>query len=89
MIPVVIWYEYHTSFLQCTIGGLGITDSFTSTARSHSISVHATAILTAAIKNGSMMDLDSHMNAVLSARYHGFVSWDAATTMQLCTKNVV
>ena len=46
--------------------------------RSHSISVHATAFLTTAIKNGSMMDLDSHVIAVLSACYHGFVSRDAS-----------
>lgn len=36
--------------------------------------MHATAILTAPIKNGSILDLDSHVHDVLSARYHDVVS---------------
>ena len=59
-------------------GSLGIIDPVTSAARSHNVSVHATAILTEAIKSVSILDLDSHVNAVLSARHH-----DAANLNQL------
>ena len=59
-------------------GGLSIIDSITSAARSHNVSVHATATLTKVIKNGAVLDLDCHVNAVLSASHHDAMSRDVS-----------
>ena len=36
--------------------------------------MHSTVTLTKAIKNGAILELDCHVNAVLSARHHDAIS---------------
>ena len=76
--PVLLGCEVSSSdrklfSLSTKFGGLGIIDPVTSAARSHNVSVHAITILTKTIKNGSILDLDSHVNVVLSAHHHDVI----------------
>ena len=70
--------EHKLFSLPTKFGGLGIIDPITTAARSHNVSVHATATLTKAIKNGAILDLDCHVNAVLSAHLHDALSRDVS-----------
>ena len=70
--------EHKLFSLPTKFDGIGIIDPVTSATRSHNVSMHATAILTKSIKNGSILDLDSHVNAVLSACHHEAISQDVS-----------
>ena len=52
--------------LSTRLGGLGILDPTTSASRFYQASVHATSVLSAAIREGSTLDLGLHVSTVLT-----------------------
>ena len=62
--------------LPTRLGGLGILDPTTSASRFYQASVHATSVLSAAIREGSTLDLGLHVSTVLTARRQDAVSQD-------------
>ena len=62
--------------LPTRLGGLGILDPTTSTSRFYQASVHATSVLSAAIREGSTLDLGLYVSTVLTARRQDAVSRD-------------
>ena len=50
------------------LGGLGILDLTTSASKFFQASAHATSVVSAAIREGSILDLDLHVSTVLTAR---------------------
>ena len=75
--------------LPTKFSGSGIVDPVTSAAKLHNVSVHLTAIFTMTIKNVSILDLDSHVNAVLSVCHHDAISRDVSYNQNLMAFNSV
>ena len=68
--------EHQLFSLPTRLGGLGILDPTTSASRFYQASVHATSVLSAAIREGSTLDLGLHVSTVLTARRQDAVSRD-------------
>ena len=66
--------EHQLFLLSTRLGGLGILDPTTSASRFYRASVHATSVLSAAIREGSTLDLGLHASTVLTARSQDAVS---------------
>ena len=63
--------------LPAKFGGLGILDPVQSASGSYQASVHATSVLTAAIREGLTFNLESHVNNVLSVQHQEAIFRDA------------